>query len=119
VSGEVRYSAEVIDLIDKALQPDLNLEVGFSFVIHLGEQWMAGSIIRFSKSRSFFASDPALLVTTFIAVYSGLIPMFSTAGNTTDDGVVGAILEDCFQHVSELVTALQQRNRVEFQGEET
>jgi Na+/H+-dicarboxylate symporter len=38
----------------------------------------------------------ALWVTTFITVYSGLIPMFSTAGNTTDDGVVGAILEDCF-----------------------
>jgi len=41
--------------------------------------------------------NPALWVSTFIAVYSGLIPMFSTAGNTTDDGVVGAILQDCFQ----------------------
>jgi Na+/H+-dicarboxylate symporter len=41
--------------------------------------------------------NPALWVTTFIAVYSGLIPMFSTAGNTTDDGVVGAIPEDRFQ----------------------
>lgn len=40
-------------------------------------------------------------VTTFIAVYSGLIPMFSTAGNTTTDGVVGAILEDCFKPASE------------------
>jgi Na+/H+-dicarboxylate symporter len=38
--------------------------------------------------------DHALWVTTFVAVYSGLIPMFSTAGNTTDDGVAGAILED-------------------------
>jgi len=43
--------------------------------------------------------NPALWVTTFISFYSGLIPMFSTAGNTTDDGVVGAILEDRFQHV--------------------
>jgi Na+/H+-dicarboxylate symporter len=41
--------------------------------------------------------NPDLWVSTFIAVYSGLIPMLSTAGNTTDDGVVGAILEDCFQ----------------------
>lgn len=40
-------------------------------------------------------------VTTFIAVYSGLIPMFSTAGNTTIDGVVGAILEDCFKPAPE------------------
>ena len=40
--------------------------------------------------------DHALWVTTFVAVYSGLIPMFSTAGNTTDDGVAGAILEDRF-----------------------
>jgi Na+/H+-dicarboxylate symporter len=47
--------------------------------------------------------DPALWVSTFIAVYSGLIPMFSTAGNTTDDGVVGAILEDCFQQAREPV----------------
>lgn len=41
--------------------------------------------------------NPALWITTFIAVYSGLIPMFSTAGNTTDDGVVGAILQDRYQ----------------------
>ncbi len=45
--------------------------------------------------------DPALWVTTFIAFYSGLIPMFSTAGNTTDDGVVGAILEDRFFYRAE------------------
>jgi Na+/H+-dicarboxylate symporter len=38
--------------------------------------------------------NPAAWVATFIAVYSGLIPMFSTAGNTTDDGVVGAFIED-------------------------
>jgi Na+/H+-dicarboxylate symporter len=51
--------------------------------------------------------NPALWVTTFIAVYSGLIPMFSTAGNTTDDGVVGAILEDRFHRTSRAV-AFQQ-----------
>jgi Na+/H+-dicarboxylate symporter len=43
------------------------------------------------------APNPAVWVTTFISMYSGLIPMFSTAGNTTDDGVVGAVLEDCFK----------------------
>lgn len=48
--------------------------------------------------------NPALWVTTFVAFYSGLIPMFSTAGNTTDDGVVGAILEDCFQHPKAVAT---------------
>ncbi len=44
------------------------------------------------------APDPATYVTTFVAVFSGLIPMFSTAGNTTDDGVVGAFLQDHFGH---------------------
>ncbi len=53
--------------------------------------------------------NPALWVTTFIAVYSGLIPMFSTAGNTTDDGVVGAILEDRFQRVPTGAAELQTR----------
>jgi len=43
------------------------------------------------------APNPALWVTTFVAMYSGFIPMFSTAGNTTDDGVIGAVLEDCFK----------------------
>jgi Na+/H+-dicarboxylate symporter len=43
--------------------------------------------------------DPGIFVTTFVAVYSGLIPMFSTAGNTTDDGVVGAFLQDRFGHL--------------------
>jgi Na+/H+-dicarboxylate symporter len=47
--------------------------------------------------------NPALWVTTFVAFYSGLIPMFSTAGNTTDDGVVGAILQDRFQHAEDRV----------------
>jgi len=40
--------------------------------------------------------DHAIWITTFVACYSGLVPMFSTAGNTTDDGVVGALLQDCF-----------------------
>jgi Na+/H+-dicarboxylate symporter len=35
-------------------------------------------------------------VATFITLYSGLIPMFSTAGNTTNDGLVGALLNDRF-----------------------
>jgi Na+/H+-dicarboxylate symporter len=42
------------------------------------------------------APNMSVFVTTFIAVYSGLVPMFSTAGNTTDDGVVGAFLQDVF-----------------------
>lgn len=42
------------------------------------------------------APDESVFVTTFVACYSGLIPMFSTAGNTTDDGVVGAFLQDRF-----------------------
>ncbi|MBZ2172965.1 cation:dicarboxylate symporter family transporter [Nitratidesulfovibrio sp. SRB-5] len=44
------------------------------------------------------APDTGVYVTTFVAVFSGLIPMFSTAGNTTDDGVVGAFLQDHFGH---------------------
>jgi len=43
--------------------------------------------------------DQAAWVTTFVACYSGLIPMFATAGNTTDDGVVGALLQDRFGHL--------------------
>jgi len=35
-------------------------------------------------------------VATFVTLYSGLIPMFSTAGNTTNDGLVGALLNDWF-----------------------
>jgi hypothetical protein len=48
--------------------------------------------------------NPALWVTTFVGMYSGLIPMFSTAGNTTDDGIVGALLEDRFVRESERKT---------------
>src|SRR6185295_13860987 len=36
--------------------------------------------------------DPA----AFVTLYSGLIPMLATGGNTTDDGFVGAIVNDCF-----------------------
>ncbi len=42
--------------------------------------------------------DTAVYVSTFVAVFSGLIPMFNSAGNTTDDGVVGCILQDRFGH---------------------
>jgi Na+/H+-dicarboxylate symporter len=38
--------------------------------------------------------DAGLFVTTFVTLYSGLIPMLATAGNTTDDGFVGAIIND-------------------------
>ena len=40
--------------------------------------------------------DVDLFVATFVTMYSGLIPMFSTAGNTTNDGLVGALLNDRF-----------------------
>lgn len=42
------------------------------------------------------APDQGVFITTFVTLFSGLIPMFSTAGNTTDDGVVGALLQDRF-----------------------
>jgi Na+/H+-dicarboxylate symporter len=35
-------------------------------------------------------------VAAFVTMYSGLIPMFVTAGNTTNDGLVGALLNDRF-----------------------
>jgi len=40
--------------------------------------------------------DISGFVATFVTLYSGLIPMFSTAGNTTNDGLVGALLNDWF-----------------------
>ena len=40
--------------------------------------------------------DAEMFVATFVAMYSGLIPMFSTAGNTTNDGLVGALINDRF-----------------------
>ncbi len=42
------------------------------------------------------APDLNLFVTTFVTLYSGLIPMFAAAGNTTSDGIVGAFLHDLF-----------------------
>ncbi|AFM24602.1 cation:dicarboxylate symporter family transporter [Desulfomonile tiedjei] len=45
------------------------------------------------------APDQSVFVTSFVTVFSGLIPMFSTAGNTTDDGVVGCFLQDRFGHL--------------------
>ena len=40
--------------------------------------------------------DVDVFVATFVSMYSGLIPMFATAGNTTNDGLVGALLNDRF-----------------------
>ena len=40
--------------------------------------------------------DIDAFVATFVAMYTGLIPMFSTAGNTTNNGLVGAVLNDRF-----------------------
>jgi Na+/H+-dicarboxylate symporter len=40
--------------------------------------------------------DADTFVATFVAMYAGLIPMLSTAGNTTNDGLVGALLNDRF-----------------------
>jgi len=42
--------------------------------------------------------DPGLFVTTFVTLYSGVIPMIATGGNTTDDGFVGAIVNDRFMN---------------------
>ena len=40
--------------------------------------------------------DPTRFVTTFLTFYTGFIPMLATAGNTTNDGFVGAFVNDCF-----------------------
>jgi Na+/H+-dicarboxylate symporter len=40
--------------------------------------------------------DPTTFVATFLTLYTGVIPMITTAGNTTDDGFVGAIVNDRF-----------------------
>jgi Na+/H+-dicarboxylate symporter len=40
--------------------------------------------------------NPTLFITTFITMYSGLIPMLATAVNTTGDGLIGAMVEDRF-----------------------
>lgn len=57
--------------------------------------------------------NPAVWVTTFVSMYSGLIPMFSTAGNTTNDGMVGAILQDCFVGAPQRVLADGKEDRHE------
>lgn len=38
--------------------------------------------------------DVDAFVATFVTMYTGLIPMFSTAGNSTNNGLVGAFLND-------------------------
>lgn len=38
--------------------------------------------------------DSGLFVTTFVTLYSGLIPMLAAAGNTTDDGFAAAVVND-------------------------
>jgi Na+/H+-dicarboxylate symporter len=40
--------------------------------------------------------DTTLFVTTEITLFSGFIPMFNGAGNTCDDGMVGALINDRF-----------------------
>ncbi|WP_026692600.1 cation:dicarboxylate symporter family transporter [Peribacillus kribbensis] len=40
--------------------------------------------------------NPVLFTTTFVTMYSGLIPMITTAVNTTDDGLIGAMVQDRF-----------------------
>jgi Na+/H+-dicarboxylate symporter len=42
--------------------------------------------------------DVEAFVATFVTMYTGLIPMFSTAGNTTNNGLVGALLNDRFSN---------------------
>ena len=49
--------------------------------------------------------DTGGFVATFVTLYSGLIPMFSTAGNTTNDGLVGALLNDWFPKYLKLVAS--------------
>src|SRR5713226_9346822 len=47
--------------------------------------------------------DIDVFVATFVTMYSGLIPMFATAGNTTNDGLVGALLNDGFASYLKLI----------------
>jgi hypothetical protein len=61
----VRYSVEVIDQIEMLSNP--------TWFSNIGEQWMAGSTKKYSKSLSFSVSNPALGIATLIAVYSELI----------------------------------------------
>ncbi|MEH7122644.1 hypothetical protein V7127_05265, partial [Bacillus sp. JJ1773] len=48
--------------------------------------------------------DPALFITTFITMYSGFIPMICTAVNTTDDGLIGAMVQDRFAPMNTVPT---------------
>lgn len=45
------------------------------------------------------APNTGVFVATFVSVFSGLIPMLNTAGNTTTDGIIGALLNDRFPNV--------------------
>mgnify|MGYP001157634418 CR=1 FL=1 len=49
--------------------------------------------------------DPALFVTSFLAMYSGVTPMIAVATNTTNDGLIGAWLED--RYAKSLLANLQ------------
>jgi Na+/H+-dicarboxylate symporter len=42
------------------------------------------------------APDTEIFVTTFVTVFSGLIPMLNAAGNATSCGIAGAFLQDRF-----------------------
>jgi Na+/H+-dicarboxylate symporter len=83
-----------------------------------GAGYFMGPIVAVMMS----APDHSVFVTTFITVYSGLIPMFATAANTTDDGVVGAFLQDRFARflgsVGALASAPQPLKEPEVQLEE-
>lgn len=52
--------------------------------------------------------DVQAFVTTFVTIYSGLIPMFTTAGNVTNDGLVAALLNDRFANYLGLGKAHEQ-----------
>ncbi len=53
--------------------------------------------------------DADTFVNTFVAMYAGLIPMLSTAGNTTNDGLVGALLNDRFEKYVGLEPSLEEK----------
>ena len=58
-------------------------------------------------------------VATFVTMYTGLIPMFSTAGNTTNNGLVGALLNDRFCNYPEAgrprVSQNSERSRIVYE----
>jgi Na+/H+-dicarboxylate symporter len=51
-------------------------------------------------------------VATFVTMYTGLIPMFSTAGNTTNNGLVGALLNDRFCNFPEPAHQASPKNQI-------